>query len=580
MFIPTTKKEIEKLGWSKLDVILISGDSYIDSPHIGVAVIGKVLIDAGYKVGIIAQPDIHSEKDVTRLGEPKLFWGVSGGCIDSMVANYTASKKRRKKDDYTPGGENNRRPDRAVIAYSNLIRRFFKNTKPIVLGGIEASLRRIPHYDFWSNKIRRSILFDAKADCLIYGMGETAVLQLAESLSNYQLSIINYQLFENIPGLCYISKTKIENYIELPSFEEVVTDKKVFSEMFFTFYNNNDPKTAKGLVQQNEKRFLVHNPPAPFLKSDELDKVFDLKFERNHAPFYEKIGKVKALETIKTSVLTHRGCYGNCSFCSISVHEGRTVRSRSENSIVNEVKRITKLPKFKGYISDVGGPTANMFGFECSKKKEKGICTKESCIFPEVCPQLKVNHSNQLSLLNKIRNIPGIKKAFVASGIRYDLIFSDHKFGMNYFKEIVKNHVSGQLKIAPEHSEDFVLNLMKKQNKEQLIKFKNLFYKLTDLVEKKQFLTYYFIAAHPGCTQKDMENLKSFTSKHLKTNPKQVQIYLPLPSTFSALMYYTETNPWTGKKIFVEKDLSRKEKQKNVFFKKQARRLRYIKKVS
>ena len=567
MFIPTTKKEVEKLGWSKLDVILISGDSYIDSPHIGVAVIGKVLIDAGYKVGIIAQPDIHSEKDITRLGEPKLFWGVSGGCIDSMVANYTASKKRRKKDDYTPGGENNRRPDRAVIAYSNLIRRFFKNTKPIVLGGIEASLRRIPHYDFWSNKIRRSILFDAKADCLIYGMGESAVLQLAESLSNFQFPI------SSIKGLCYISKTKIENYIELPSFEEVVTDKKAFSEMFFTFYNNNDPKTAKGLVQQNEKRYLVHNPPASFLKSDELDKIFDLKFERNHAPFYEKIGKVKALETIKTSVLTHRGCYGDCSFCSISVHEGRTVRSRSENSIVNEVKRITNLPKFKGYISDVGGPTANMYGFECSKKIERGICTKKACVFPEVCPQLKVNHSNQLSLLNKIRKIPGIKKAFVASGIRYDLIFSDHKFGMNYFKEIVKNHVSGQLKIAPEHSEDFVLNLMKKQNKEQLIKFKNLFYKLTDSVEKKQFLTYYFIAAHPGCTQKDMENLKSFTSRHLKTNPQQIQIYLPLPSTFSALMYYTETNPWTGKKIFVEKDLCKKEKQKNVFFKNQARRL-------
>ncbi len=574
MFIPTTKKEAEKLGWNKLDIILISGDSYIDSPHIGVAVIGKVLIDAGYKVGIIAQPDIHSEKDISRLGEPKLFWGVSGGCIDSMVANYTASKKRRKKDDYTPGGENNRRPDRAVIAYSNLIRRFFKNTKPIVLGGIEASLRRIPHYDFWSNKIRRSILFDAKADYLIYGMGESVVLQLAESLSNFKFQI------SNIKGLCYISKTKNENYIELPSFEEVVTNKKVFSEMFFTFYNNNDPKTAKGLVQQNEKRFLVHNPPASFLRSAELDKIFDLKFERNHAPFYEKIGKVKALETIKTSVLTHRGCYGNCSFCSISVHEGRTVRSRSENSIVNEVKRITTLPKFKGYISDVGGPTANMYGFECSKKLEKGICTKKTCVFPEVCQHLKVNHSNQISLLNKIRKIPGIKKAFVASGIRYDLIFSDHKFGMDYFKEIVKNHVSGQLKIAPEHSEDFVLNLMKKQNKEQLIKFKTLFYKLTDSIEKKQFLTYYFIAAHPGCTQKDMENLKSYTSKHLKTNPQQIQIYLPLPSTFSSLMYYTETNPWTGKKIFVEKDLSKKEKQKNVFFKNQARRLSYIKKVS
>jgi len=558
MFLPTTINEAEKLGWNKLDVILISGDSYIDSPHIGVAVIGKILVNAGFKVGIIAQPDIHSEKDINRLGEPNLFWGVSGGCIDSMVANYTASKKRRKKDDYSPGGENNRRPNRAVIAYSNLIRKYFKNTQPIVLGGIEASLRRIAHYDFWSDKIRRSILFDAKADYLIYGMGESAVLQLANSLSNFQFPI------SSINGLCFISKTKKENYIELPSFEEVAADKKAFSKMFFTFYENNDPKTAKGLVQKHGDRFLVHNPPAPALSTKELDKIYGLDFERAHAPFCERLGKVKALETIKTSVTTHRGCYGDCSFCSISIHEGRTVQSRSVSSIIGEVKKISRLSGFKGYISDVGGPTANMFGFECAKKLEKGICKNKNCIFPEVCPQLRVNHSKQLSLLNKIRNISGIKKVFVASGIRCDLIFADKKFGINYFKEVVKNHVSGQLKVAPEHIEDSVLNLMRKPKKGLLLKFKDLFYKLTEKAGKKQFLTYYFIAAHPGCTQKDMAKLKSFTRKHLKTNPRQVQIFLPLPSTFSALMYYTETNPWTRKKIFVEKDLNKKEKQKKI----------------
>jgi len=557
MFIPTTKDEVKKLGWERLDVILVSGDSYIDSPYIGIAVIGKVLMKAGFRVGIIAQPDINSEKDITRLGEPELFWGVSGGCIDSMVANYTALKKFRKSDDYTPGGINNRRPDRAVLAYSNLIRRFFKNTAPIVLGGVEASLRRIAHYDFWSNKIRRSILFDAKADYLVYGMGERAVVELAENLSSNKP-------VNNVRGICYISKDNNGNFVELPSYEEVSKDKNKFTEMFLTFSKNNDPQSAIGLCQKHADRYSIHNPPAKYLSTEELDAVYDLGYERVQSPFYEKSGKVKALETIKFSVSTHRGCYGQCSFCSIAIHEGATVRCRSEESIIKEAREIISLPNFKGYINDVGGPTANMYGCECDKKIKSGICDKKKCLGSKVCSTLNVDHNRQIMLLEKLRNLPGIKKVFVASGIRYDMIFADKVSGEKYLWEIIEHHVSGQMKIAPEHTEDKVLQLMNKPGKDILMKFREDFYKITKAVGKNQFLTFYLIAAHPGCTEKDMIDLKDFMNNVMKIQPEQVQIFTPLPSTLSALMYYTEKNPLTGEELFVEKDANRKEKQKRI----------------
>ena len=557
MFIPTTKDEVEKFGWDALDVILVSGDSYIDSPYIGTAIIGKILMKAGFRVGIIAQPDIKSEKDITRLGEPELFWGVSGGCIDSMVANYTASKKFRKSDDYTPGGKNDRRPDRAVLTYSNLIRRFFKNTAPIVLGGVEASLRRVAHYDFWSNKLRRSILFDAKADYLVYGMAERAIVQLAENLSSNKP-------VNNVRGICYISKEKNENFIELPCFEEVSKEKDKFTEMFLTFSKNNDPQTAKGLVQKHDKRYLIHNPPAKYLTTEELDAVYDLGFERVQSPYYEKFGKVKALETIKFSISTHRGCYGQCSFCSIAVHEGTTVRCRSEESIIREAREIISLPDFKGYINDVGGPTANMYGFECDKKIKSGICVDKKCLGKEVCTTLNVDHNRQIMLLEKLQNLPGVKKVFVASGIRYDMIFADKTNGEKYLWDIVEHHVSGQMKIAPEHTEDKILELMNKPAKDILIKFRDEFYKITKAVGKNQFLTFYLIAAHPGCNESDMRDLKEFMNRVMKIQPEQVQIFTPLPSTLSALMYYTEQNPLTGEKLFVEKDGNRKEKQKKI----------------
>jgi len=444
-FIPTTKEEMKSRGWDKLDIILITGDSYIDSAFCGVTVIGKVLLNAGYKVGIIAQPASDSG-DIQRLGEPTLFWGVTGGCIDSMVANYTATKKRRQSDDYTPGGVNDRRPDRAVISYSNLIRRNFKGTVPIVLGGLEASLRRVAHYDFWSNKIRRSILFDAKADYLLYGMADKSVANFANSLKKGRE-------LGSIRGLCYISKEIPENAISLPSFEEVSEDKQAFTEMFHTFYKNNDPIIGETLCQQYDNRYLVQNPPEFYMTTKELDDLYALGFENEQHPYYEKQGKVRALDTIRFSIATHRGCYGECNFCSIAVHQGQTVRWRSKDSIISEAKKMTQHPKFKGIISDVGGPTANMYGYECIKKPRKGPCTHRCCVYPRLCKMMKPDHGTQTEILCELRKISGIKKVFVGSGIRYDLIEADEKHGDKYFKEIVNHHVSGQLKVAPEHSE-------------------------------------------------------------------------------------------------------------------------------
>ena len=565
MFLPTTLNEVRQLGWDALDVILVTGDSYIDSPFIGTAVIGKVLLKAGYRVGVIAQPDISGVEQIGRLGLPRLFWGVTAGSIDSMVANYTALKKPRKSDDYTPGGENTRRPDRATIVYSNLIRRFTKtvggNTDPvhlpapIVLGGIEASLRRVAHYDFWDDRVRRSVLFDAKADYILFGMAEKAVLEFAQALREGNDP-------RHIRGLCYIARQAKADYLELPAFETVVQDKAAFIEMFHTFYRNNDPLSAHGLCQRHGDRFLIQNPPALTETQAELDAIYDLDFERRQHPYYEQQGKVKALETIGFSISTHRGCYGECNFCAISVHEGTTVRWRSPESILAEAGRLSKHPDFKGYIQDLGGPTANMYGFECGKKLAKGICTARRCVYPEVCPLMKVNHKPQIDLLRKIRRLPGIKKVFVASGIRYDMLLCDHEYGDEYLREIVDQHVSGQMKVAPEHTEPGVLKYMGKSGGSALVQFKQRFDSLNRAAGKRQFLTYYLIAAHPGSTQADMQRVRAFASRELQIHPEQVQVFTPTPSTYSSLMYYTELDPFTGKAVFVEKDARRKERQK------------------
>ncbi len=587
MFLPTTFDEVRALGWDTLDIILVTGDSYIDSPFIGVAVIGKVLVHAGYRVGVIAQPDISGPTDITRLGAPRLFWGVTAGSVDSMVSNYTALQKKRKSDDYTPGGFNTRRPDRATIVYTNLIRRYSKlinaenaktlknsafsarsalkerQTPPIVLGGIEASLRRIAHYDYWTDKIRGSVLFDAKADYILYGMAELSVLELAAALRDGTDP-------RQVRGLCYIGKEKPAGYLELPSYETVSQDKDAFIEMFHIFYKNNDPLSAKGLCQRHGDRYLVQNPPARHQTQAELDSVYALGYERAQHPYYERQGKVKALETIGFSISTHRGCYGECNFCAIAVHEGRTIRWRSQQSILAEVEQLTRPPGFKGYIQDLGGPTANMYGFECEKKLQKGVCEKKRCIFPEVCPLLKIDHAPQTELLQKARQVPGVKKVFVASGIRYDMILADEQHGDCYLRELAAHHVSGQLKVAPEHTDDRVLGLMGKPGSAALLQFKEKFDALSRAAGKPQFLTYYMIAAHPGCTEQDMARLKRFASQRLKVNPEQVQVFTPTPSTYSSVMYYTERDPFTPpggasrQPLYVEKDLRRKLRQKEI----------------
>ncbi len=557
MFLPTTRKECRALGWRRLDIILVTGDAYIDSPFIGVAVIGRVLVDAGFRVGIIAQPATDSGADITRLGEPLLFWGVSGGCIDSMVANRTASGRRRHRDDYTPGGRNDRRPDRAVLVYANLIRTHFKNTRPIVLGGIEASLRRLSHYDFWTDRVRRSILVDAKADFLLYGMAERSVVELARCLRQGDDP-------RAIRGLCYLARELPEDVLVLPGHAEVADDHRAFARMFTEFYRNQDPVTGRELAQRQDSRFLVQNPPQPPLSTAELDRVHELPYERDLHPFHRAMGEVRALETIRFAIATHRGCYGECNFCAIAVHQGRIVHCRSQESILREARAIAAHPRFRGTIPDVGGPTANMYGFECRRKAVKGSCPDRRCLFPRVCPSLRVDHGPQIELLRKILKVPGIRKVAVASGIRYDMILADRKSGVAYLREVVRHHVSGQMKIAPEHCVQRVLACMGKPGPEDLLTFRELFYRLTGEEGLPQFLTYYIIAAHPGCTLEDMRELKRFARTRLGTLPRQVQIFTPTPSTWSTLMYRTGRDPFTGTPCFVEKTVRGRQAQKEV----------------
>jgi uncharacterized radical SAM protein YgiQ len=543
--------------WDQLDVILVTGDAYIDSPFIGVAVIGHVLADVGYRVGVIAQPDVHSPDDITRLGEPALFWGVSGGSIDAMVANYTALGKPRRSDDYTPGGRNDRRPDRAVIVYTNLIKRYVKGTVPIVLGGVEASLRRVAHYDAWDDAVRRSVLLDAKADYLIYGMAERTVLAFADALRFGHSP-------RHLRGLCYVADAPQKGYLALPAYEEVAADPQAFTDMFHTFYRNSDPRSARGLTQRYANRHLIHNPPAPYLSQDELDDVYALDFERDAHPYYAGQGEIRALETITFAVNTHRGCYGECNFCAIGVHEGRTIRWRSPASIEAEVRGLARRPDFKGIIQDVSAPTVNMYGFECPRKLRQGACEDRRCLHPEVCPALPVDHSHHLELLRRLRKVPGVRKVFVSSGLRYDMLLADEEHGDAYLEELVAHHVSGQLKVAPEHTEEHVLDAMGKPGPESLLAFRKRFFEATEKAGLPQFLTYYVIAAHPGCTAADMRRMRRFAAEELGVLPEQVQIFTPTPSTYATLMVHTERDPFTGDPIFVEKSFQGKRRQKRI----------------
>jgi len=567
MFLPCTKEEMAQLGWEQADIILVSGDAYVDSPFSGTAVIGHVLLAAGFKTAILPQPQLGSTSDILRLGSPRLFWGVSSGCVDSMVANYTATGKRRQQDDFTPGEKNTARPDRAVIAYCNAIRSACKPCPPIVIGGIEASLRRIAHYDFWSDTVRRPLLFDAKADICVYGMGERTIVELARCLRDQN----EWRLLR---GICYACPERdlqdvlgSEPFGVLPAYADVAvkddSGRRAFLTMFDLFYRNQEARTARTLVQKNDTRVLVHRPPAFPLTAGELDEVYGLPFAYDAHPMYRKLGKIRALDTIRFSVTTHRGCYGECNFCAIAVHQGRAVVSRSEASIIEEVRRLSQHPRFTGTLQDVGGPTANMYGFECSRKMQAGACPDKRCLYPQCCSALKPTHQAQIRLLKKLRQLPGVKHVFVASGIRPDLVANDAACGEAYLDELVSYHVSGQLKLAPEHSVPRILHAMGKPDTTALLHFKERFDAINRRKGLRQFLTYYFIAAHPGCTLDDMRALRQFVLKHLKLTPEQVQIFTPTPSTWSTAMYYTGIDPVTGKGVNVVKSYRERVEQKD-----------------
>lgn len=553
MIIPMTREEMDARGWKELDIILVTGDSFVDHPSFGVAIIARVLQAEGWRVGVISQPDWRSDRDISALGRPRLFFGVTSGNVDSMVANYTASGKKRRSDDYTPGGQGGKRPDRAVIVYSNLIRRVFKDVK-IVLGGIEASLRRFSHYDWWSGKIRKSILLDSKADLLVYGMGEKPILEIARRLDREE------KLPIDVRGTMGWSSPP-QTGLELPSHEMVSSDKREYFRSVTLLYEETDPVRGERLFQLQDKRYVFQNPP-PIIKQDELDSYYSLPFTRRVHPVCLDRGPVKALETVRNSITTHRGCYGQCNFCAITLHQGRIVVSRSAESIVQEVESLTQDSEFKGTVTDLGGPTANMYGYECVLKLKRGSCKERRCLFPDVCASLKPDHSKYINLLEKVSRMPKVKHLFISSGIRYDLILSDEKAGMKFLDRLIDRHISGQLKIAPEHVSDRVLKMMGKPSREVLEKFLQEFSKRVG--KRRRYVIGYFIAAHPGCELDDMILLKEFVSREMGYSPEQVQIFTPTPSTISTAMYYSGYDSPDGERVFVETSFSGRSKQKLV----------------
>ena len=555
MFLPTTPEEVRSRGWDGLDIILVSGDTYTDNAYNGTALIGHWLVDHGLRVGIIAQPDVSSGDDISRLGQPELFWSVSAGCVDSMVANYTPTRKFRKEDDFTPGGVNDRRPDRATIAYTNLIKRHIKG-RPVFLAGIEASLRRIAHYDFWSDSVRRSVLFDAKADGIVYGMTELATLELADRIRRGKG-------WGDVRGVCYPSASVPDGFVEMPSFESCRDDRFAFMDAFRIFSGNSDTVTAKGLAQRHGDRYLVQNPPQRPLTTEELDALYGSDFEDAVHPYYARQGHVKAMDTVTNSITTHRGCYGDCSFCSIALHQGTTVVSRSEESILREARRIASRPGFNGVIKDVGGPTANMYGIECPKKIHSGRCADRRCLGSKPCPSLPLDHSRQTALLGELSSIPGVRRVFVNSGIRYDMIVADKAHGQEYLDAIVADHVSGQMKVAPEHVSDDVLRLMGKPGRRTLEEFRSMFAESLSRCGKEEYLTYYFMAAHPGCTEDHMRELAAYCRGTLRIHPEQVQVFTPTPSSYSTAMYRTSKDR-RGRDVRVERSIQKRQRQKEI----------------
>ncbi|WP_156792031.1 YgiQ family radical SAM protein [Caloramator australicus] len=555
-FLPITKEDMKKRRWDELDFIFVTGDAYVDHPSFGHAIVTRLLESLGFKVGIISQPNWKTAEDFIKLGKPKIAFLVSSGNIDSMVNHYTVNKKRRSEDAYSPGGKGNLRPDRAVIVYCNKIREIFKDV-PIIIGGIEASLRRFAHYDYWDDKVRRSILLDSSADLLVYGMGEKQIIEIANLIS-YGKKITD---LNDINGTCYITKdiSKLTNYIEIPSYEEVAKDKLKYAEAFKIQYLEQDPIKGKILVQKHGNIYLVQNPPAKPLTVEEMDFIYSLPYKRTYHPIYKKYGGVPALKEVEFSIVSHRGCYGGCSFCALHFHQGRIIQKRSRESIIEEAKKLTSMPNFKGYIHDIGGPTANFRNPSCKAQLERGICKTRQCLHPNPCPNLEVSHEEYLDILRQVRNLPKVKKVFIRSGIRYDYVLLDKSD--KFLIELIKNHISGQLKVAPEHVCDRVLKVMGKPSKKVYDKFVKKYFEYNKKFGLKQYLVPYLMSSHPGSDLKAAIELAEYI-RDMGYNPEQVQDFYPTPGSLSTTIYYTGVNPLTGEKVYVPKDPEEKKMQR------------------
>ena len=556
-FLPITREEMKERGWDQVDFVYVSGDAYVDHPSFGHAIITRLLESRGYRVGIIAQPDWRKPESVQVFGEPRLGFLVSAGNMDSMVNHYSVSKKIRKTDAYTPGGEMGKRPDYACVVYGNLIRQTYKKT-PIILGGIEASLRRMAHYDYWSDKLKRSVLLDSGADVISYGMGEHSIVELAEALdAGIPVEDITY-----IAGTVVKAKSLDSIYDAeiLPSFEDLKADKMNYARSFYTQYLNTDAFNGKRLVEPySEHLYVVQNPPATPLTQMEMDDVYSLPYQRTYHPSYEAKGGVPAIKEIKFSLISNRGCFGGCSFCALTFHQGRIVQVRSHESLIEEAKEITKDKDFKGYIHDVGGPTANFRHPSCKKQMEHGVCKTRQCLFPSPCKNLDADHRDYVSLLRKLRDIPKVKKVFIRSGIRFDYLLADKK--QEFLRELCEYHVSGQLKVAPEHVAGPVLSLMGKPEHKVYEEFTRQFYKMNEKIGKEQYLVPYLMSSHPGSTLKEAVELAEYC-RDLGYMPEQVQDFYPTPSTLSTCMYYTGVDPRTMQKVYVPKSPHEKAMQR------------------
>ncbi|MBQ0104671.1 MAG: YgiQ family radical SAM protein [Armatimonadetes bacterium] len=577
MFLPINREEMNKRGWSVPDFVFVTGDAYVDHPSFGAAILTRILEKEGYKVCVLSQPDWKDIESFKIFGRPKYGFFVSGGVIDSMVNHYTVNKVKRKKDVYSPGGDTGKRPDRAVTVYCNKLRQAYGNI-PIVIGGIEASLRRFSHYDYWEDKIKHSVLLDSQADALIYGMGERSIKEVAKALAEN-----NIKDLYNIRGISYVlpenkAEGKIKEFIEnhksfcdtdkefvmLNSFETVLSDKKAYIQNFLTQTKENDPAYGRILLEKFQYKYVVQNPPQFPLTVEECDEVYDLLYERTYHPVYKKYGGIDALKEIEFSITSHRGCFGACNFCALTYHFGRRIVKRSEESILREAKILTENPNFKGYIHDLGGPTANFRNPSCHKQKNYGVCKDRQCMFPTLCKNLNVSHREYLGILRKLRKLPKVKKVFIRSGIRFDYLMADKDD--TFFYELCKYHISGQLKVAPEHYSDNVLRFMGKCPHFIYESFKEKYEKINKTLGKKQYLVPYLMSSHPGSTINDARKMADMLKGDFL--PEQVQDFYPTPSTLSTLMYYTELNPWTLKPIYVAKSQKDKQAQRSLLSKK------------